>query len=154
MSNFSINLQVHSDYAEQVDEAALTQAAKQTLVTAQADAPAGLSVVVTDEQSVQSLNNQFRDIDMPTDVLSFPADADPHAHDPDEPPYLGDILMAFPVAEQQAGESGHSTDEELRFLTVHGVLHLLGYDHHTPEEQAEMWALQSMILDALRESTQ
>lgn len=120
----------------------------------EAATPAGLSLVITNSETVQSLNNQFRNIDAPTDVLSFAADSDPHALEPGEPPYLGDILIAFPVAAQQAEESGHGVEEELRFLTVHGVLHLLGYDHHTPDEQAEMWALQSTILDTLRESAQ
>ena len=57
----------------------------------------------------------------------------------------------MPVAEQQAQEAGHSAQDELHFLTVHGILHLLGYDHTTPDEQAEMWTMQALVLDALRE---
>ncbi len=113
MSDYSITLQVHDDYADRVEEAALRQAAVQALITAKAAAPAGLSLVITDSETVQSLNSQFRDIDAPTDVLSFAADPDPRTQDPDEPPYLGDILMALPVAERQAGEAGRS--ENLTF---------------------------------------
>jgi probable rRNA maturation factor len=154
MSGYSVHLQVDEPFAVQVDTEALREAAEQTLITVVAAAPAALSIVITDSQTVQALNAQFRNIDAPTDVLSFPADPDPRTQEPDAPPYLGDVLVALPVAEQQANEAGHSTQDELQFLTVHGVLHLLGYDHATPDEQAKMWAMQSRILDALREGQQ
>jgi rRNA maturation RNase YbeY len=152
MSAYSIHIQIDDAFADRVEEASLRRAAEQALVTAKAATPAALSVVITDNQTVQRLNAQFRDIDAPTDVLSFPADPDPRTQEPGEPPYLGDILIALPIAEQQAQEAGHSAHEELQFLTVHGVLHLLGYDHMTSDEQAEMWAMQSLALDALREA--
>lgn len=154
MSAYSIHIQIDDAFADRVEEASLRRAAEQALVTAEAAAPAALSlsVVITDNQTVQRLNAQFRNIDTPTDVLSFPADPDPRTQEPGEPPYLGDILIALPIAEQQAQEAGHSTHDELQFLTVHGVLHLLGYDHMTPDEQAEMWAMQSLALDTLREA--
>ena len=95
---------------------------------------------------MQELNRQYRDIDTPTDVLSFPADfTDPES----EAPYLGDILISYPRAEKQAAAGGHSTLAELQLLVVHGVLHLLGFDHAQVQEKAEMWAAQSEILHRL-----
>jgi len=69
----------------------------------------------------------------------------------DEPPYLGDVIVSLPRAREQAAEHGHSTMQELRLLVVHGVLHLLGYDHATPAEEAAMWARQDAILQRVQE---
>lgn len=110
-----------------------------------------LSVVLTDDAEIQSLNRQFRGIDAPTDVLSFGQEpAEQFVEAPDEPPYLGDVILSYPRAQEQATEQGHSTLQELRVLIVHGVLHLMGYDHATPEGKARMWARQDEVLDALR----
>jgi probable rRNA maturation factor len=80
-----------------------------------------VSVVLSRDSSVHALNRRYRGQDSPTDVLSFPADARE---------YLGDIVIARGVARRQAREAGHSHDTELRVLALHGLLHLLGYDHH------------------------
>ena len=66
---------------------------------------------------------------------------------PDQPPYLGDVVISFARAQDQAAEPSRSVEDELRTLVVHGVLHLLGYDHATPEEEARMWARQDAILE-------
>ena len=152
MSNYTIHLQVHEAFAGQVDEEALQLAAELALKIAQAAAPAALSLVITDNQTVQALNAQYLGEDAPTDVLSFPTDPETPADEPGQPPYLGDVLIALPVAEQQAAQAGHTTQDEAHLLAIHGVLHLLGYDHATPDEKAEMWAIQSAALDALREA--
>ena len=79
-------------------------------------------------------------------MLSFPADfTDPET----EAPYLGDILISFPRAKSQADTIGHSVIDELQVLVVHGVLHLLGYDHAIPEEKEEMWTIQREIFQQL-----
>ncbi len=105
-----------------------------------------LTIVVTDDEQLRSLNRQFRGIDAPTDVLSFPSDET----DPDtQRPYLGDILLSLPRAKEQALAGGHSLQAEVQLLVVHGVLHLLGYDHAEPEEKAAMWATQAEILAKL-----
>jgi probable rRNA maturation factor len=98
------------------------------------------------------VNRQFRGIDAPTDVLSFPADEPPIEID-DEPPYLGDLIIAYPYASEQAARQGHTLSDSLSLLVVHGTLHLLGYDHDTPEHRAEMWAAQDAALTALGIST-
>jgi probable rRNA maturation factor len=68
---------------------------------------------------------------------------------PGEPSYLGDVIISFPRARAQAAEEGHPVEEELRLLIVHGVLHLLGYDHATVEEQKQMWERQNAIIAVL-----
>jgi probable rRNA maturation factor len=126
-----------------------------TLAVLQAEsAPpeAALSIVITDDAEIQALNRQFRGVDAPTDVLAFanePTDQT-FVTAPDEPPYLGDVIISFPRARVQAATVGHRVDKELRLLIVHGVLHLLGYDHATPEEKDRMWNRQGTILSALQ----
>jgi probable rRNA maturation factor len=114
---------------------------------------ASLTVVITDDDEIQSLNRQFRGVDAPTDVLAFAEDeaGQVFVDGSDEPPYLGDVIVSLPRARTQAAEHGHSTAQELRLLVVHGVLHLLGYDHATPTEEAAMWAKQDEILQRVGE---
>ena len=114
---------------------------------------AALCVVITDDAEIQSLNAQFRGVDAPTDVLAFADEPTEQTFiaAPDEPPYLGDVIVSFPRARVQAAAEGHSTAAELRLLIVHGVLHLLGHDHATPDEQARMWARQDAVLSTLQE---
>lgn len=108
----------------------------------------GMSIVVTDDDTVRQLNRQYRQVDAPTDVLSFPTgDSVPIVEG--EPPYLGDLILALPCIERQAAREGHAVGEELALAVVHGTLHLLGYDHDTQEHQAAMWAIQHEILHGL-----
>jgi probable rRNA maturation factor len=124
----------------------LEQAAEETLRQAGLQSEADLSLVLSDEAQLQALNRQYRGIDAPTDVLSFAADA----LDPDSGRrYLGDVIISYPRALLQATAGGHSLRDELTLLVVHGVLHLLGYDHLEEAEKAQMWALQDAILKRL-----
>lgn len=144
--SFQIDIQNQGDYALNADR---LRAAAAIVLTQQTAEPAtGLSVVVADDAFVAGLNRQFRDIDAPTDVLSFPADEPPVAED-GEPPYLGDLIIAYPYASAQAASAGHLLDDSLALLVVHGTLHLLGYDHDTPENRAAMWTAQADALTAL-----
>lgn len=104
----------------------------------------GLSVVVGSDDDVRHLNRQYRAVDAPTDVLSFPADPAP-----DGEPYLGDLILSLPYIQRQADAGQHTVSDELTLVVIHGTLHLLGYDHDTPENQAAMWAVQSDALAAL-----
>jgi probable rRNA maturation factor len=104
---------------------------------------------------MEQLHQQWMDLPGPTDVMSFPMDElRPPGKDDDEPPQglLGDIVLCPEVAAKQGAEAAtrHSMDEELQLLTVHGVLHLLGYDHEEPDEKAEMFGLQAAIVDDWR----
>jgi probable rRNA maturation factor len=134
----------------QADADAVTLAAWCALDVCGAVPPLALAVIITSDAEVQRLNLEYAGIDSTTDVLSFPAEDQPYATEPDEPPYLGDVIIAYPVAEEQAWVAGHPVLSELQLLTIHGTLHLMGYDHDTPENQAEMWALQSAAMDAVR----
>ena len=119
---------------------ALETAARTTLALAESEPAVELTIVLTDDEQIQQLNNQFLGLDTPTDVLSFPAgELDP---DSDEL-YLGDVVISVPRAQAQATTGGHSYLEEMQLLVVHGVLHLLGHDHGELEEKQRMWALQS-----------
>ena len=141
-----ITLEISEDYRSLVDSQLIDEAAKVALRHQSASTDSEITIVITDDEQLRQLNQQFRDIDAPTDVLSFPADfTDPET----EAPYLGDILISYPRAEQQAAAGGHSTKAELQLLVTHGVLHLLGYDHAESAEKTEMWAAQKEILHQL-----
>lgn len=145
-----ITLQIDAAFTAQVDHESLQQAAHATLSTVYPDAPPSLTVVITDKPQLQALNAEYRGVDKPTDVLSF-------ANDPDDfrlpdalaEPYLGDIIIAYPIAAVQAEAAGHTTQAELMLLTVHGCLHLLGYDHDTPTNKAAMWQQQQQLMSQL-----
>lgn len=107
----------------------------------------GVSVVIVDDSTIRQLNRQFRAIDAPTDVLSFPAEAPPVPVA--EPPYLGDLVLGLPAIQRQAEAEGHAWEDEMVLAVVHGTLHLLGYDHDTAAHQEQMWAVQARALAAL-----
>lgn len=106
-----------------------------------------LSVLIVDVEEMRDLNMKYRGIDSPTDVLSFGCD-DPCPVEGDEPITLGDIIIAPQVAERQAEELGTTIEQELNLLLVHGVLHLLGYDHETDDGAEAMQGRESAILTA------
>lgn len=133
--------------AEQATRAAIDSVRTAALATLEfEDAPQGaLSVVLADSESLRKLNLQFRQIDSATDVLAFPDGT----IDADSGVYFGDVVIAVPVAEEQAKDAGHALESELALLTVHGVLHLLGHDHATEAEKEGMWSRQTAILKQL-----
>lgn len=117
------------------------------------DLPARAEVAVTfvNNPAIRELNRQYRQVDRATDVLSFPMDADDQELAdafPDLPLELGDLVISLDKVQEQALFLGHSEDRELGYLLVHGFLHLNGYDHGTPAEQAAMFTRQEAILDA------
>lgn len=104
------------------------------------------SIIFVDEEFIHNMNRDYRGIDRVTDVISF-AFEDNEDIEFDDFRVLGDIYICIPRMKEQAIEYGHSEKRELAFLTVHGMLHLLGYDHQTKEEEKVMFDLQEMILD-------
>ena len=109
---------------------------------------AELCITAVDEDTIAELNAKWMDKEGPTDVLAFPMDElQPGKvnEDPEEG-VLGDLVLCPAVAERQARTAGHTTTDELDLLTVHGILHLLGYDHAEPEEHKEMFGLQARLL--------
>lgn len=111
---------------------------------------------LVDEEQMTYLHEKFMDEPGPTDVLSFPMDEldtsrNPGAELAPDEILLGDVVLCPSVAQRQAAAAGHSTAAELELLCTHGVLHLLGYDHAEPAEQAEMFGLQQRLLVGWRE---
>ena len=141
-----ITIEISDCFRSFIDAQLVEQAAVTTLHHQSVGRTAELTIVISDDEHLQSLNNQYRDIDAPTDVLSFPADfIDPEI----EAPYLGDVIISYPRAKNQAEVGGHEVKAELQLLVVHGILHLLGHDHVQPAEEAEMWSIQNEILHLL-----
>ncbi len=111
-----------------------------------------VTLVICDDATIADLNRRFRGEEGPTDVLSFPTrnEADIHFVVPEElPPYLGDIVIAYPYAAAQARRLGRRVEDELELLAVHGALHLLGYDHADVDGERIMETQQNAILNAL-----
>lgn len=113
-----------------------------------------ISVLITTESRMEELHVEWMGESGATDVLSFPMDeVEPHSFSGnvmEEAPLLGDLVLCPDFAQRQALAAGHSTLAEMELLTVHGVLHLLGYDHAEPEEEKVMFALQAALLDKWR----
>ncbi|MBC8100074.1 MAG: rRNA maturation RNase YbeY [Armatimonadetes bacterium] len=146
------NIAITNEYGFPVDEARLFDAAVQVMAQHEIDPMYGVTIVVTDDLTSHRLNWQFREVDAPTDVLSFPAEA-PSAEVleeiGEEAAYMGDLIIAFPYATAQAEREGYNADDGFMLLVVHGMLHLIGYDHDTPDNRASMWAAQDHALLAL-----
>lgn len=109
---------------------------------------ADVAVIFVDETAMEQLHMQWMMEPGPTDVLSFPMD-ELRPPRPGEPPatgILGDIVVCPTVAVKQAEEAGHSATDEMKMLTIHGLLHLLGFDHAEPDEEKEMFGLQGTLL--------
>ena len=112
-----------------------------------------LSIAIVEIEEMAELNAQYRGKEGPTDVLSFECDDPCAVTEPDEPVTLGDVVIAPAVAEAQAAEYGHTVEEELNLLLVHGVLHLMGYDHIEDDDAAVMQARERVLLDAWAAAT-
>ena len=143
---------IHIDDTLQLPETQLTilawlkEAAEETLRQTEVSQESELSLVLSIDQRLHELNREYLDIDAPTDVLSFPSDEiDPES----SAPYLGDVIISYQRAVAQAKASGHGLKDELALLTVHGVLHLLGYDHVEPDKKQAMWSVQAEVLQKL-----
>ena len=145
MKSFAIEIQDVVDVPEGVADLLIT-AVTHTLHHQQITPPAQLTLLLTNDKQIQQLNRDFRQIDAPTDVLSFPDGGTPPGMDM---PYLGDIAISIPYATRQAEQTGHNLAAELQLLAIHGTLHLLGHDHAEPEEKAAMWTAQQTILEQL-----
>jgi probable rRNA maturation factor len=148
----SIDIANETDYGPEqgVDEAELASVARYVLDEMGIHPMAELSILLVDTAAMEQLHIQWMDEPGPTDVLSFPMDElrPARAEDDNEPVpgLLGDVVLCPEVAEKQARDAGHPTADELRLLTTHGLLHLLGYDHAEPDEEAEMFGLQKQLL--------
>ena len=131
-----------------MDELELVACSRYVLEYMRVHPQADLCLRLVDEAAMETLHVQWMDLPGPTDVMSFPMDELRPGREGSEPAegVLGDVVLCPSVAAKQAREAGHATEEELLLLTTHGILHLLGYDHATPEEEKEMFELQRQLL--------
>jgi probable rRNA maturation factor len=137
--------------AEEVNPSLVEQAASLVLQMHELQGPSEVVIVISDDEALEALNRRFRGVPRPTDVLSFQNDTrGPFAGgSADYPEYLGDVVISIDRARDQAVDAGGTLTQELQLLTVHGVLHLLGYDHETESDKAAMWNVQRTALRAL-----
>jgi probable rRNA maturation factor len=135
-----IDIQVDEQYAADVHAELIERAVAAVLEGEGISEPVELSVLVTSDAALHELNRTYRGVDRPTDVLSFADEVDApgtsFVRPPDTPRYLGDIAISYERVLAQAEDYGHSAARELAYLTAHGVLHLLGYDHERGEADA------------------
>jgi probable rRNA maturation factor len=141
-----ITIEISEGFGAQIESSLIERAARSTLAHLSVPKDSSLTIVVTDDQQIHELNRQFRDVDAPTDVLSFPAG---YSEPESGTIYLGDVIVSYPRAASQAVRGGHAVEDEIQLLVIHGTLHLLGHDHSELEEKARMWAVQGAILSQL-----
>jgi len=147
MNLFSIEVQ--SEVPSDVGHIALiSEAVRQTLLELNKSPGSGVTVLLMDDARIRELNSKFRGLDEATDVLSFPSGSST----PGTEYYLGDIAISVPTSKRQAEVAGHSFEDELSLLAIHGTLHLLGYDHADRDQKEKMWRVQKVILERLKRS--
>jgi probable rRNA maturation factor len=149
-----VSIEVLEESGVEVDVRRLARLSRFVMDRLRVHPQAELCVKLVDEATIAELNVQWMEKEGPTDVLAFPMDELRPGLVDEEPEegVLGDLVLCPQVAERQAaearaqGQEGHTTADEVELLTVHGILHLLGYDHAEPEEHAEMFGLQARLL--------
>ena len=150
-----VSIEVSNESGVPVDAELIVSVARHALTALRVSPAAELSIIAVTTETMAELHERWMDEPGPTDVMSFPMDElveesrRPDASDMG-PALLGDIVLCPEFAKAQARSAGHSLDDELHLLTVHGVLHLLGYDHAEPDEEREMFAVQATLLEDWR----
>lgn len=141
-----ITIQINKKFREQISVVFLEDISQKILNFLEIEPDTDISLIIDTDAVLKKLNNLYRGINQPTDVLSFESDEiNPETGNRS----LGDIAISFPTAEKQALEAQHPVENEIVLLLVHAVLHLTGYDHTTKEEKQEMWAEQLAVLNHL-----
>jgi probable rRNA maturation factor len=149
-----VTIEIANPTDRPVDVASLQRLSAHLLAELRIHPESELSVVFVGPDEMTALHEQWMDEPGPTDVLSFPMDELRPAPDgvSPEPGVLGDVVICWEVAEQQAAVGGHAPAAEVELLLTHGILHLLGHDHAEPEEERLMFGLQSDLLASWRRS--
>jgi probable rRNA maturation factor len=147
---------LHVEYLNEIDENSeefqkLLADVLQKAADMEETGPAEVSVTIVTKERIQEINNEYRQKDAVTDVISFAMEEigedETEIIGGEETRFLGDIIICLDVATEQAEEYGHSIDREMGFLAVHGFLHLLGYDHMNEEDEKAMFGRQEEILE-------
>jgi probable rRNA maturation factor len=149
-----MSIEVLNESEQELDVRRLSTLSRFVLDRMRVHPLAELCIKAVDEDTIALLNAQWMYKDGPTDVLAFPMDELRPGKVNEEPEegVLGDLVLCPSVAERQGAEAGHGTVAEIELLTVHGILHLLGYDHAEPDEHEEMFGLQGELLEEWRAS--
>jgi len=147
-----VSIEVTNESGQDVPLESLQELVMFALSTLRVHPEADVAIIAVDDKAMSELHEQWMDETGPTDVLSFPMDELRPPRPGDEPVHgvLGDIVLCPSFAEGQAVKAGHSLESELQLLTVHGLLHLLGFDHAEPDQEREMFGLQDSILGSFR----
>src|SRR5680860_1304730 len=142
-----MSVEVLNESGVELDPVVFLQLARFTMARMRVHPEAELCLRLVDEATMTQYNGKWMGKDGPTDVLSFPMDQlrPPRDEEPEPEGILGDMLLCPQYAASQAPTFNRSVDEELALLTIHGILHLLGYDHAEPEDEREMFALQARL---------
>lgn len=150
IQEYDIQIDIDEPFEAGVDQGQLVQVAQQVLVAEHVAPPVSVTVWITNEDELHTLNRTYRNVDRSTDVLSFGSeDDDDFVAPPGEPRHLGDVAISFGHVEQQAADYGHSRQRELCYLLTHGLLHLLGYDHEQPADAQRMRSREEAVLQQL-----
>jgi len=149
-----VSIEVLNESGDDVDVSELSKLSRFVMDRMRVHPLAELCIKVVDEATIAQLNEQWMEKAGPTDVLAFPMDELRPGLVNEEPEegVLGDLVLCPAVAARQAVDAGHATQDEVDLLTVHGILHLLGYDHAEPEEHKEMFGLQDRLLTEWRDA--
>jgi probable rRNA maturation factor len=143
-----IEVEIINEREFPVEPSPLIEACNAVIMNEQIMEPCAMTIVVTDDETIAQYNAQYRDVDAPTDVLSFPAEM-PDYNPEGEARYLGDLMIAYPYTKAEAEREGHALNAMLSLVAIHGTLHLLGYDHDTEDNRAAMWTAQATALAEL-----
>jgi probable rRNA maturation factor len=145
-----MTVDLNNESGQEADSPGLVRLATFALDQLRIHPQAELSILLVDEETMSSYHEKYMGEDGPTDVLSFPMDELRPPRDGEEPPegLLGDIVLCPTVTNRQAEGHGRTPQEESEYLLVHGILHLLGFDHAEPEDKADMFGLKDKIIAA------
>ena len=143
-----MTIEILNESGAEVDVKELARLARFAMDRMRVHPQAELCIKLVDEDTIAQLNAQWMEKEGPTDVLAFPMDELRPGLVNEEPEegVLGDLVLCHSIAEKQAEQAGHAVADEVDLLTVHGILHLLGYDHAEPDEHREMFGLQARLL--------
>ncbi len=151
-----VNVLVDKEFKRLLTSSWLRNVAGQVLIEENAKSMVEVGLVITGQDKIRELNRRYLDEDRPTDVLSFPMleakfDEDCFVSPPDGTLRIGEVIISYPQAKKQAREHGHRVKKEVAILIIHGVLHLLGYDHDTIPHKREMRKREKDILQVIEE---
>jgi probable rRNA maturation factor len=156
MLELDINISIKRNIDLPVERNWLEKVARRVIEAEKIASSTEMGLLITDSQTIQKLNRIYRGEDKPTDVLAFQMTSDvdqelelPFVSAPDGIKHLGEVIISYPQAEKQAREQGHGVTRELALLIVHGILHLLGYDHELPADEQKMRDKENKILSVL-----